>query len=127
MTSHDPNQAKRVELILHQLEALPTLSTVAVHLLELTTASDVDTQQVIDLVAADPALASKVIKLCRCHPRGRTSTISSLDRAVLLLGFDALREALGDDRSAGVLGDDRRAGPSQGGGSTGSSVLPSGR
>ena len=94
MTSHDPNQAKRVELILHQLEALPTLSTVAVHLLELTTASDVDTQQVIDLVAADPALASKVIKLCRCHPRGRTSTISSLDRAVVLLGFDALRSAV---------------------------------
>lgn len=44
-----------------------------------------------------------------------------------LLGFDALREALGDDRSAGAVRDDRRAGPSQGGGSTGSSVLPSGR
>ncbi|MCZ6726329.1 MAG: HDOD domain-containing protein [Acidobacteria bacterium] len=94
MANHDPNQAKRVELILQQVDSLPTLSAVAVRLLELTTADDTSAKEVIELVASDPALSSKVIKLCRCHPRGRTSMVSSVDRAVVLLGFDALRSAV---------------------------------
>ena len=39
MANHDPNQAKRVELILQQVDSLPTLSAVAVRLLALTTAA----------------------------------------------------------------------------------------
>jgi signal transduction histidine kinase/HD-like signal output (HDOD) protein len=85
---------RRVELILQQLESLPTLSPIAVRLLQLTTAEDVDAREVIDLVASDPALAAKVLKLCRCHARGRASVVTSVDRAVLLLGFDAVRGAV---------------------------------
>jgi len=45
-------------------------------------------------VASDPALASKVLALCRCHDRGRAGDVRSIDRAVLLLGFEAVRCAV---------------------------------
>lgn len=88
------HQVRRVELILQQLDALPTLSPVAVRLLELTTAEDTDARDVIELISSDPALASKVLKMCRCHSRGRASVVTSVDRAVVLLGFEAVRSAV---------------------------------
>lgn len=86
--------AQRVELILQQLEALPTLSTVAVKLLELTSDDDSQGRDVVKLVTGDPALSAKVLKLCRCSERGRALNVTSVERAVLLLGFDSLRSAV---------------------------------
>ncbi len=85
---------RRVELILQQLEELPTLSAVAVRLLDLTTSETSEAKEVIDLVASDPALSSKVLKLCRFHSRGRASIVKSIDRAVILIGFEAVRSAV---------------------------------
>lgn len=87
-------RAQRLELILRELETLPTLSSVAVRLLELTTDVEADSREVIRLVASDPALAARVLALCRCHERGRASNVTTIDRAVLLLGFDAVRSAV---------------------------------
>lgn len=90
----DPDQVRRVELILQQLDQLPTLGAVAVKLLELTTSEDSDAQEVIGLVGSDPALAGKVLAMCRCNARGRASNVDTVERAVLLLGFDAVRCAV---------------------------------
>ncbi len=94
VTHLQTQQLRRVELILQQLEALPTLSRVAVRLLDLTTSETSEAKEVIELVGSDPALASKVLKLCRRHSRGRASIVKSIDRAVLMLGFDAVRSAV---------------------------------
>jgi signal transduction histidine kinase/HD-like signal output (HDOD) protein len=85
---------RRIELVIQQLESLPTLSAIAVRLLELTADDHSRADDVIRLVASDPSLASKVLKLCRCHERGRASDVSTVERAVLLLGFDAVRSAV---------------------------------
>jgi len=85
------SEAPDARLLLRRIEDLPTLSTVAVRLLELTADDDADAARVIHLVSSDPALASRVLRVCRCSPRGRTSRVASVDRAVLLLGFDAVR------------------------------------
>jgi signal transduction histidine kinase/HD-like signal output (HDOD) protein len=90
----DPNQAMRVELILQQLETLPTLSTLALKLLEVTTSETSDVNDVVEIVSADPALSSKVLKLCRGSERGLGMRVASIDRAVKMLGFDALRNAV---------------------------------
>ena len=92
--SPDPVQTRRVELILQQLDELPTLSAVAVRLLELTAAADSEAKEVVRLVESDPALAGKVLALCRCNARGRASKVATVERAVLLLGFDAVRSAV---------------------------------
>jgi signal transduction histidine kinase/HD-like signal output (HDOD) protein len=86
--------AKRVELILQQLDALPTLAPIAVQILELTSSEDSRGKDVVKLVMSDPALSAKVLKLCRCSERGRALNVTSVERAVLLLGFDALRSAV---------------------------------
>ncbi len=94
VTHPQAQQVRRVELILQQLEELPTLSAVAVRLLDLTTSETSEAKEVIDLVASDPALSSKVLKLCRFHSRGRASIVKSIDRAVILIGFEAVRSAV---------------------------------
>lgn len=84
----------RVAFILQQLDALPTLNAVAVRVIELTTADDFRADQVIELISADPTLSGRVLKLCRCTDRERSKSITTIDRAVLHLGFDAVRSAV---------------------------------
>jgi len=86
--------AERLELILHEVDSLPTLGAVAMRLLELTADNESDSREVIELVSSDPALASKVLSLCRHHERGRASQVTTVERAVLLLGFEAVRCAV---------------------------------
>ena len=91
-SEHD--QARRIELILQQLDALPTLSTVAMRVLELTTDDDSNIRDVVDVISSDPALASKVLKTCRCSEKGRVANVTTVERAVILLGFDTVRSAV---------------------------------
>ncbi|HWB20408.1 MAG TPA: HDOD domain-containing protein [Phycisphaerales bacterium] len=90
----DALKAKRVELLLQQIEALPTLRSVAVRVLEATADERSDTRQVIGLISKDPALSAKVIKLCRCSEHGRGLDVRTLDRAVSFLGFESVRSAV---------------------------------
>lgn len=93
--SSDPaGQARRVGIILQELDSLPTLSSVAVRLLELTTDSEADMKEVIGLVSSDPALAARVLAICNCHESGRANPVKTVDRAVVLLGFEAVRNAV---------------------------------
>lgn len=86
--------AKGVELILQQLDSLPTLGVTAVRILQLTSDDESQVRDIVDLISSDPALAAKVIKVCRCSERGRAFDVTTVDRAVKLLGFDALRSAV---------------------------------
>ncbi len=87
------NQARRVELILRQMDSLPTLSPIVVRLLEVTADEQSAAADVIELVSADPALAGKVLRLCRCMNGGRARQITTIDRVVTMVGFDAVRSA----------------------------------
>ncbi len=87
------NHARRVELILQQMDSLPTLSSIVVRLLEVTADEQSDAADVIELVSADPALAGKVLRLCRCMNGGRARQITTIDRVVTMVGFDAVRSA----------------------------------
>lgn len=94
-TSSTPEfTAQRVELILQQLDALPTLSTIALRVLELTSDESSHAKDIVQLIAADPALSAKVLKLCRCSERGRGLNVTTVERAVVMLGFEALRSAV---------------------------------
>ena len=86
--------AKGVELILQQLNSLPTLGVTAVRILQLTSDDESQVRDIVELISSDPALAAKVIKVCRCSERGRAFDVTTVDRAVQLLGFDALRSAV---------------------------------
>lgn len=90
----DPNQTRRVELILQQLDALPTLSQVAARVMELTASEESSAEDVVRAIETDPALASRVLKLSRCTDRVRGEIISTIERAVVHLGFEAVRSSV---------------------------------
>ena len=90
----DPTSARRIELILQQVESLPTLPAVAMRLLQITSADDSDAQQVIELVKSDPSLSAKVLTLCKGAATGIRAETITVDRAVVMLGFESIRNAV---------------------------------
>jgi putative nucleotidyltransferase with HDIG domain len=91
--STEPIRDKRVELILQQLEDLPTLPTVAVRVLEVTGREDAGARDVVKLIKADPSLCARILQLVRRADMG-VAEVTDVDRAVVLLGFDAVRSAV---------------------------------
>jgi len=87
-------QTRQVELILSQLEELPTLPAVAVRLLQVTTAHDSDAREVIRLIESDQSLAAKILSMAKRASTGIRSTAATIEKVVLLLGFEAVRNAV---------------------------------
>src|SRR3954467_10755763 len=85
---------KRVDLILQQLEDLPTLPVVAVRVLEATGSDSSSAQEVIKLIESDVALTTRILQLVHRADAGVRGEVNSVERAVVLLGFDAVRSAV---------------------------------
>ncbi len=90
----DVSRTRRTELILRQVETLPTLPAIAARLLALTTDSESSAEQVIELVKDDPALTARLISICRRAQIGVREDTLTIDRVVLLLGFTTVRNAV---------------------------------
>jgi putative nucleotidyltransferase with HDIG domain len=89
----DPRE-KRVELILQQLEELPTLPAVAVRVLEVTGRDDSSMKDVVKLLESDPSLTTRLLQLCKRADLGVRGEVTTVERAVSLLGFDAVRSSI---------------------------------
>lgn len=85
---------KRVELILQQLQQLPTLPSVALRVLEVTGRDDSNSREVVELISSDPSLTAKILQLVHRASLGVRGEVSTVERAVVLLGFDAVRSAV---------------------------------
>ena len=94
MQAVDTNKSRRAELILRQIDSLPTLPSVAMRLLSLTADRETHARQVVELVNSDPALTSKVLALCRRADTAVRSDVVTIEQAVVLLGFSAIRNAV---------------------------------
>jgi two-component system cell cycle response regulator len=85
---------KRVELILQSLEGLPTLPTVAIQLLEATGSRSSTTGEIVRLIESDPALTTRIMKLVHRAELGAGPGVNTVERAVILLGLEAVRDAV---------------------------------
>src|SRR5690242_1159911 len=85
---------KRVDLILQQLEDLPTLPAVALKVLEATNSDNSSAQEVVKLISSDPALTARILQLVHRADSGVRGDVNSIERAVVLLGFDTVRSAV---------------------------------
>ena len=116
MSPTDPHRARRLELVLGQLESLPTLPAIALRVLQVAGDDDSDARQVVQLISGDMALAGKVLAMCRTADRG-VANVTTVERAVVLLGFEAVRGAVlslkvlevFEDAAAAPTGLDHRA------------------
>ena len=93
MVSAELSKPRRIELILRQVDSLPTLPAVATRLLQLTASDDSHTREVVEMVAADPALTARVLSLCRSADKG-VRNVLTIEHAVKLLGFQAIRNTV---------------------------------
>ena len=95
MSQSSPNpediKTRKVELVLQQLDALPTLPAIVVRLLSLTQTSDSRIQEVVQLLSADQSLTSKLLSLANSALVGLRSPVTSVQQAVVMLGFETLR------------------------------------
>ena len=85
---------QRLELILRQVDSLPTLPSVAVQVLQAASSESTSAKDVCRSIEADPALAARILRLVHRADVGVSGEVTSLDRAVKLLGFDAVRCAV---------------------------------
>ncbi len=90
----DLSKTRRLELILRQIDSLPTLPVVATRLLSLTASDESNARQVTDLIMGDQSLTAKILSLCRQADRGVRTDVMTIDKAVVLLGFTEVRNAV---------------------------------
>jgi len=86
--------ADRVELILSQIEQLPTLPAVATRVLEVTASPDSSAADIVALIEADQSLTAKILSLVRRADLGVRQQVTTVSQAVVLLGFAAVRNAV---------------------------------
>lgn len=81
--------AAQVEMILAQIESLPTLPAVAVQLLELSGNDRAQVRDLVRVIESDQSLAARIVSVAR--RADKASHAESVERAVILLGFNAVR------------------------------------
>lgn len=86
-------RSRQTELILESVDALPTLSAVASRLLSISTDDRIDLAEISQIVEADPAMAGRMLALCRRADKGLGDRITSVRRAVVMLGLESVRAA----------------------------------
>ncbi len=87
----DEIKTRKVELVLQQLDSLPTLPAIAMRLLTLTGNPEAKIQEVVSLLSADQSLTSKLLSLASSSASGVRTSITSVQQAVVMLGFETLR------------------------------------
>jgi len=87
-------EAGHVDLILEQIDQLPTLSPIAVKVMAISESTTTDLIEVSRLIESDPALTTRILSLCRRANRITANAITTVDRAVVMLGLDAVRGAM---------------------------------
>ena len=86
--------APRPDLILRQLDRLPTLPAVAVRVLELAADDAADARRIGEVVRDDPALSARILQLLSAADRGVGQRVTDVPQAVALLGLEQVRVAV---------------------------------
>ena len=69
-----------VELILREIESLPTLSPVAARVLKLTGSSDAEVSEIVRLVESDATLAAKLLRQIKRSDLGAGRSVTTVER-----------------------------------------------
>jgi putative nucleotidyltransferase with HDIG domain len=80
-----------IKRIVRRLEALPTMPVVAAKILKIFTEQNPDIDEVIKLIETDQSITMKILKLVNSAYFGLPSRISSIKKAVLMLGSSEVR------------------------------------
>jgi diguanylate cyclase (GGDEF)-like protein len=79
------------EEILKRSDNLPTLPGIAVKILEVVGRKDSNLNEIADIISYDPPLCAKILKLANSPLYGLTGKITTVTRAVSMLGINAVK------------------------------------
>jgi signal transduction histidine kinase/HD-like signal output (HDOD) protein len=86
--------AEQIEMILREVDGLPTLPAIATRLLTISNLDDADLDQIVEIIESDPTLTARVLGLCRTADKGLGDRITTVRRAVVMLGLETVQAAL---------------------------------
>jgi putative nucleotidyltransferase with HDIG domain len=89
--------AMTAEAFIRRLDAiheLPTLSTVAMKLSQLLTDINISAKDVAEVIQYDQAIVTKMLKMVNSAFFGFSNKVSSVQHALMLLGFNTVRNAI---------------------------------
>lgn len=86
--------ARQIELVFERLDALPTLSPIAVRLLSVVSSDDAQIDEVVRLIESDPALTVRILGLVRRASHGLGDRIATVRHATTMLGLEAVQSAV---------------------------------
>ncbi len=90
----DQDRAAQIDLILRQVDSLPTLSPIASRLMQITNVEDANLDNLVEVLESDPALTARLLGLCRKADKGLGDRITTVRRAVVMLGLEAVQAAV---------------------------------
>ena len=88
-----------------RLENLPTLPSIAGTLLKMAIEENVRVEDITTIIEADPATSARLLRVVNSAYRGLPGKVSSVNRAIVLLGFNGVRNALLSVQIFGMFGD----------------------
>lgn len=89
-----PPDRRQVDLVLQSLDTLPTLGPIASRAIRLGSASQQEFEEITKLVESDPALTAKILSICQRVATGVPRSITTVRRAVVMLGWEAVQSAI---------------------------------
>ncbi len=81
-----------LKTITEHIEALPTLPEVIVKLMAATSDPDSSAEDVTEILVRDPALSAQILKIVNSAAFGMYERIGDLNQAIVLLGFNRIRD-----------------------------------
>ncbi len=80
------------EEIIRQIEKLPTINTVAFQVVQMCSDIEVPIPRLIKVISGDQSLSAQILKIANSSYFNFPRTIYSLERAIVILGFNLLKD-----------------------------------
>ena len=87
-------EVRKLQLIVDQIDNLPTLPAVATRVLALAASEDSSARDLTEIIEADQSLTGRILALVNSAGFSRGNPVTTVARAVGLLGFEAIRNSV---------------------------------
>ncbi len=81
-----------IDQVVEKIEKLPTINTLAFQVIQLCADNEIPIPRLVKLISSDQSLSSQVLRVANSSYFNYPRTIYSLDRAIVILGFNLLRD-----------------------------------
>lgn len=80
----------KYELIIQRIKSFPALPQTVANVLEVTNNPESSGSDLVQVILPDPAMCLTILKIANSALYGQSRKVSSLERAVMVLGFDEI-------------------------------------